>query len=194
MKSEISFINKRVRLSKYSKDTINRNKIFYVKDINELKDFNETIKQMHEVHLLKQKEMILDFKNRFNQNEIERNQILLNEINNKLSALNNVLDDYYNEIEIHIDRLLNIVLEKLCIDLNDEIKIKSVISMVIRDYREEINVILKCSSCVDLSCLDIPVTWEIIKDDALEKFQCKLELKFGEVLADFDFALNEIMK
>ena len=194
MMSEFSYINKRIKLSKHSKNTINKKKILCRQDIIELKNFNETIKRIHENHSLKQKEMIAEFKNRFTQKELEREQKMLSEVDERLSLLNSVLDEYFAKIEVHVDHILIKVLDKLCINLSDEKKAESVISMVVRDYREEISVILKYPSGVDLSYLDIPKTWKVINDDNLNITQCKLELKFGEVLADFEFAVKEIVK
>jgi hypothetical protein len=141
----------------------------------------------------KRKELFGKFIKRYLQKEKSDHKKLFDSLNENLECFRSELDGYFNNLETHCEAIFTMVLEKLKLETNDTEKTKSIVAVMINEYRSEVGATLKVPKNSITASVSVPTSWTLEEDENLQEGKCTLQLKFGQVIGEFDASANAML-
>jgi hypothetical protein len=186
-------INKIYRLGKIGGLIVGENNTLSLDSLDKINSFSHRYTSLVIAYKEKRKELFGKFVKRYLKKEQSDHKKLFNDLNQCLEGFRNELDDYFSHLEAHCETLFSMMLEKLKLDTSDTEKTRSIVAMMIDEYKSEIGATLKVprNSLGEMSSL--PSSWTLEEDENLQQGKCTLQLTFGQVVGEFDASANALL-
>jgi hypothetical protein len=161
-----------------------------VSNINSLNDRYESVVTAYKE---KRKELFGKFIKRYLKKEQSDHKKIFDSLNESLENFRTELDDYFNNLETHCEAIFSMIIEKLKLDTKDTDKTQSIVAIMISEYKTEIGVTLKIPKNTLTQGISLPTHWTVEEDDNVQEGKCSLQLKFGQVIGEFDASANALL-
>lgn len=164
-------------------------------EFESLKSLEKRLEVHEENYLTMKKSLLEQYKEERQLYQAQFADVFSAVLKEEKKALHEEADIFFSEVKKHAAELCQATLKRLHMDISNNEKVRSVMTEIVSEYRNEKQVELRmpASYSLPIEQLEIPSDWTIIKDDTITQGACRLALDFGEVAGNFDESFNVIL-